>query len=70
LRLPPRITSTFFGLFGALGLLLAAVGLAGVVSYDVARRTKEIDVRIFPDILGRRALPAGRLAALGASPSL
>ncbi|MGH9935553.1 MAG: ABC transporter permease, partial [Blastocatellia bacterium] len=34
--LPSRIASAFFGLFGALGLLLAAVGLSGVLAYAVA----------------------------------
>ncbi len=42
----PRLAGTLFGVFGSMGLVLATVGLYGVMSYGVRRRTREIGIRI------------------------
>ena len=43
---PARVGAALLLAFGVLGLVLATLGLYGVVAYSVARRTRELGIRI------------------------
>ncbi len=68
--LPLRVAGAAASGFGFIGLLLAAIGIYGLVSYSVAQRTQEIGVRLAlgatrGDILGLVLLRGFKLAAIG-----
>jgi predicted permease len=75
LLFPQRFAATLIGLFGVIGLLLAATGVYGVLAHHVLQRAPEFGVRIAlgakPGRLLRRVLRrALALAAVGAGVGL
>ena len=69
--LPHRLSALVVGAFGGLALLLASIGLYGVVSYAVSTRSREVGIRMAlgadPGSVVRMLMSGGlRLAAIGA----
>jgi predicted permease len=68
--IPQRIAAAIAGTLGIVGLLLAAMGIYGVTSYAVSRRTREIGIRVAlgaesKDVLGLLLEQGAVLAGAG-----
>jgi predicted permease len=73
--LPYRFTAQLMGVFGLTGLLLVAIGLYGVLAFQVAQRTREIGVRRAlgareADLVRQVVSRGARLAAVGCAAGL
>ena len=62
--LPSQLGAALMGALGALGLLLSAVGLYGVLAYTVAGRTREFGIRM---AVGARPSEIARIVLAGAA---
>jgi predicted permease len=67
---PARLGSASLGLFGILGLILAAVGIYGVMAYTVAQKGREIGIRVAlgaqrSQVVGMVLLRGMKLVAVG-----
>ena len=74
-----RMLGTLSGLFGALSLILVSVGVYGVMAFQVARRQKEIGIRmalgarpvqVTGMVLAETAVPVGAGVGMGVAGAL